>query len=560
MQHVHSGGKPNALVARETSLWLNLEVSAQRFAQKTAIQFFGNAVRFHTLHSQATALAGWLQQAAGVKKGDRVLLYMQNCPQFITAYYAILRADAVVVPVNPMNKAEEFRHYVVDSGARVAICSADIASACAGTGALAHVLITQYSDALLPEGAESADAPPAWLTAVHALPQGLGPTVTRWTDALTAQYNPTPHTAGPDDMAVLPYTSGTTGFPKGCIHTHRSVMHNTVGSSVWSDCRAESVVLSVLPLFHVSGMQHGMHMPIYCGATVVMLPRWDRQRAAQLISRFDVTHWMGNPTMVIDCLADPDVDTLDLSSLRHIGGGGATMPEAVAQRLKARLGLTYLEGYGLSETMAATHNNPTDRPKQQCLGLPTFNTIARVIDPETLAVLPPDTVGEIVVSGPQVFQGYWGQPEATRAAFVELEGKRFFRTGDLGHVDEAGYYFMADRLKRMINASGFKVWPAEVENLLYRHPDVHEACVIGTQDAYRGESVKAVIVLKAHAEGTTSAEDIIQWAKQNMAAYKCPRAVEFVHALPKSSAGKVLWRTLQDREPAPDALAGSPPQ
>lgn len=564
MQHAHTGGPPNTLVPRDTSLWFNLEVSAQRFAQKTAIAFFGHALTFQALHAQATALAGWLQQAAGVKKGDRVLLYMQNCPQFIAACYAILRADAVVVPVNPMNKAEEFRHYVVDSGARVAICSADIAGACVcpdlppGDG-LTHVLVTQYNDALPSGGTE---APPAWLTVTHPLPQGAGLAVTHWADALAARHEPAPHTAGPDDMAVLPYTSGTTGFPKGCIHTHRSVMHNTVGSSIWSDCRAESVVLSVLPLFHVSGMQHGMHAPIYSGATIVMLPRWDRQRAAQLIARFGITHWMGNPTMVIDFLASPDVDTLDLSSLRHIGGGGAAMPEAVAQRLKARLGLNYLEGYGLSETMAATHNNPAGAPRQQCLGLPTFNTEARIVEPETLAALPANTVGEIIVAGPQVFQGYWRQPEATRAAFVELDGKRFFRTGDLGRMDETGYYFMTDRLKRMINASGFKVWPAEVENLLYQHPDVHEACVIGTRDPYRGESVKAIVVLKADAQGKTSAEDIIQWARQNMAAYKCPRVVAFADALPKSSAGKVLWRELQDRELAADAAvapAAMPP-
>ena len=559
MQHAH------ALVPRETSLWTNLEVSAQRFAQKTAIEFFGNALTFQALHAQATAIAGWLQQVAGVQKGDRVLLYMQNCPQFIAAYYAILRADAVVVPVNPMNKAEEFRHYVVDSEARVAICSAELAGSgvCANAPPahwLAHLLVTQYADALPLDGVASEDTPPAWLTATHPLPHSTDPTVTRWVDALAAQRTPTPHTAGPDDMAVLPYTSGTTGFPKGCIHTHRSVMHNAVGACEWSNCRAESVVLSVLPLFHVSGMQHGMHAPIYSGATVVMLPRWDRQRAAQLIARCGVTHWMGNPTMVIDFLANPEVDTLNLSSLRHIGGGGAAMPEAVAQRLKAQLGLSYLEGYGLSETMAATHNNPANAPKQQCLGLPTFNTTARIVDPETLAVLPPNTVGEIVVSGPQVFLGYWNQPEATREAFVELDGKLFFRTGDLGHVDEAGYTFMTDRLKRMINASGFKVWPAEVENLLYQHPDVHEACVIGARDPYRGESVKAVIVLKAHAAGKTTSEDIIQWAKQHMAAYKCPRAVAFVDALPKSSAGKILWRTLQDREHAPDALAESPPR
>ncbi|MHA7683792.1 long-chain fatty acid--CoA ligase [Cupriavidus sp. PET2-C1] len=547
------------LVLPQTSLWANLEVSAHRYPDKAGIRYFGNATSFRELHTQATALAGWLQQKCGVKKGDRVLLYMQNCPQFIVSYYAILRADAVVVPVNPMNRAEEFRHYVADAGARVAICSADLASVAErATGELAladrlqHLLVTSYADALPPSHEFAEDTPPAWLTMSHPRPAGAMP----WAEALGAGLLPGPHTAGPDDMAVMPYTSGTTGFPKGCVHTHRSVMQSVVGGRAWYDSRPESVSLSVLPLFHVSGMQHGMNVPIYSGATVVMLPRWDREVAGRLISRHRITHWTCNPTMVVDFLASPNVAEFDLSSLHHIGGGGAAMPEAVADRLRETLGLSFLEGYGLSETMAATHVNPAARPKLQCLGLPTSNLDARVVDPVTLKELPPNEIGEIIVSGPQVFKGYWGKDDATRDAFVEIEGKTFLRTGDLGRMDEEGYYFITDRLKRMINASGFKVWPAEVENLLYKHPDVQEACIIGTRDPYRGETVKAVVVLRAHAKGKTTSEDIIEWAKKNMAAYKYPRTVEFVEALPKSGTGKVMWRQLQEAENA-QSVAGA---
>ncbi|WP_081488634.1 long-chain fatty acid--CoA ligase [Cupriavidus basilensis] len=546
------------LVLPQTSLWGNLEVSAHRYPDKAGIRYFGKSTSFRELHAQATALAGWLQQKGGVKKGDRVLLYMQNCPQFIVSYYAILRADAVVVPVNPMNRAEEFRHYVTDAGARAAICSADLACVVErATGELApadrlqHLLVTAYADALPSSHEFAEDTPPAWLTTSHPWPAGATP----WTEALGASLLPGPHTAGPDDMAVMPYTSGTTGFPKGCIHTHRSVMQSVVGGRAWYDSRPESASLSVLPLFHVSGMQHGMNVPIYSGATVVMLPRWDREVAGRLISRHRITHWTCNPTMVVDFLASPNVAELDLSSLQHIGGGGAAMPEAVADRLRGTLGLSFLEGYGLSETMAATHVNPAARPKLQCLGLPTSNLDARVVDPVTLKELPPNEIGEIIVSGPQVFKGYWGKDDATRDAFVEFEGKTFFRTGDLGRMDGEGYYFITDRLKRMINASGFKVWPAEVENLLYKHPDVQEACIIGTRDPYRGETVKAVVVLCAHAKGKTTPEDIIEWAKENMAAYKYPRTVEFVEVLPKSGTGKVMWRELQEAENA-QAVAG----
>jgi fatty-acyl-CoA synthase len=542
---------PAQIVLPETSLWYNLEVSAHRYPDKAAIRYFGSTVTFRELEAQATALAGWLQHVAGVKKGHRVLLYMQNCPQFIISYYAILRADAVVVPVNPMNRAEEFKHYLTDAGARVAICTGDLA-ACVEHAVseldpadrLQHLLVTQYGDALQSSHEYLEDAPPAWLSTAYPLSAAATP----WREALGADVQPGPHTAGPDDMAVMPYTSGTTGFPKGCIHTHRSVMQNTIGGATWTGSGAESVILSVLPLFHVTGMQYGMNGPIHSGATIVMLPRWDRELAGRLISRHQVTHWTNISTMVIDFLASPNLAQYDLSSLRYIGGGGAAMPQAVAERLLDEFGLCYLEGYGLSETMAPTHFNPFGRAKLQCLGVPVFNTDARVVDPVTLKELPPNDVGEIIVSGPQLFKGYWGKEDATREAFIEFEGKTFFRTGDLGRMDEEGYFFITDRLKRMINASGFKVWPAEVENLLYKHPDVQEACIIGTRDAYRGETVKAIVVLRTHATGKTTAEDIIEWAKANMAAYKYPRVVEFVDALPKSGTGKVLWRQLQEVE------------
>jgi fatty-acyl-CoA synthase len=236
-----------------------------------------------------------------------------------------------------------------------------------------------------------------------------------------------------------------------------------------------------------------------------------------------------------------------LSSLKVLGGGGAAMPEALARRLEEVIGLPFVEGYGLSETMAPTHINPPQRPKRQCAGIPFFNTDARVVDVEKFFELPPDEVGEIIVSGPQVFRGYWKQPEATAQAFLEHDGKRFFRTGDLGYYDEEGYFFITDRLKRMINCAGYKVWPAEVEAMLYAHPAIQEACVIGARDAYRGETVKALIVLKKEA-GRVSAQDITGWARDRMAAFKVPRLVEFVDELPRTATGKIFWRKLQEEE------------
>jgi fatty-acyl-CoA synthase len=363
---------------------------------------------------------------------------------------------------------------------------------------------------------------------------------------------PGPHTALPDDLVLLPYTSGTTGAPKGCMHTHRSLMANAANGR-WMHTGPESVSLAVVPMFHITGLVYGVLSSVYTGGTSVVMPRWDRELAGRLISRRRATHWVCIPTMVIDLFASPNYRSFDLSSLVSVSGGGAAMPQAVAQRLIDEFGITFAEGYGLTETAAPSHLNPPERAKLQCLGIPTFGVDSRVVDPQTLEELPPGEVGEIITRGPMLFSGYWGHPEATAAAFVEFEGARFFRTGDLGRMDEEGYFFLTDRLKRMINASGFKVWPAEVESMLFKHPAVQEACIIAARDAYRGETVKAVVVLRAEARGHVSAEDIMAWAAENMAAYKAPKRVEFVDALPKSGAGKVMWRLLQDQEAARSA-------
>ena len=543
---------PRELVVPQTSLWFNLEVAAARFPDKPALLFFGQSLGYAHLKDQAEALAGWLQ-AQGVQAGDRVAIYLQNCPQFVVALYAIFRANAVAVPVNPMNRADELGHYIADPETRVMICAADLAGFVATADAalpaaqrLKALLVTRYADAM-PDKLDAAEAPqPAilqWLHADPPLPAGA----TRWSEALSAGLKAGPHNAAPDDLALLPYTSGTTGLPKGCMHTHRTLMHNAV-SGQWSQTGPETVGLGVVPMFHITGMMIGALGSVYAAATLVLLPRWDRELAGRLFARWRITHWTCIPTMVIDLFASPNYRHFDLSSLRYIGGGGAAMPQAVAQRLQDEFGLTFAEGYGLTETAAPSHSNPMERAKLQCLGIPFFGTDARIVDPTTFEELPPGQDGEIIIHGPQVFKGYWRHPEATAAAFIEFEGKRFFRSGDLGRMDDEGYFFITDRLKRMINASGYKVWPSEVELLLFKCPLVQEACIIAARDAYRGETVKAVVVLRAEARGSAQPQQIIDWAREHMAAYKVPRIVEFVDALPKSGSGKVMWRALQDEQ------------
>jgi fatty-acyl-CoA synthase len=330
-------------------------------------------------------------------------------------------------------------------------------------------------------------------------------------------------------------------------------MPNAVGGALWGHASAETLSLAVVPMFHITGMLYGVISPVFLGSSVVIMPRWDRELAGRLISRHRVTHWTCIPTMIIDLFGSPHYRSFELTSLRYLSGGGAAMPQAVAERLLAEFGITFAEGYGLTETAAPSHANPPERAKLQCLGMPIFGVDSRVVDPTTLAELPDGEVGEIVTHGPMVFKGYWGHPEATAAAFIRIDGKPFFRTGDLGRRDAEGYFFITDRLKRMINASGYKVWPSEVELLLFKCPLVQEACIIASRDAYRGETVKAVIVLRAEHRGTAQPEDIIAWARDHMAAYKVPRLVEFAEALPKSGSGKVMWRLLQEAELAKPA-------
>ncbi|WP_018133472.1 long-chain fatty acid--CoA ligase [Effusibacillus pohliae] len=537
---------PKSLTVPQTSVYDNLEVTARRYPAKTAVHYYGADISYRQLVEEVNLLAGFMQNRLGVAKGDRVLLYMQNSPQFMIAFYAILRANAVVVPINPMLVTEELAFYIQDAEAKVAIVGQELLERIAplrqATG-LQDIILAAYSD--------YAPADSDFL-----LPPEVGaprltvddPFITCWRQALACGLLPGPHTTGAHDLAVLPYTSGTTGTPKGCMHTHCSTQANIAGAAVWSNLTPNSVVLTTLPLFHVTGMQHSMNAPIFAGSSMVVMTRWNRETAAQLIERFGCTHWTNISTMVVDFLSNPNLANYNLSTLEAVGGGGAPLPEAVGEKLYQLTGVRYFEGYGLSETISQTHFNPPDRPKLQCMGIPSFDVDARVVDPETLRELGPGEQGEVIVHGPQVFKGYWKRPEETEKSFVTIDGKRFFRTGDIAQYDEEGYYFMVDRVKRMINAAGYKVWPTEVESILYKHPAVQQACVIGVPDERRGETVKAFIVLHEKDRGKVTEQDIIEWSKQRMAAYKYPRIVEFLDQLPMSGSGKILWRKLQEAE------------
>ena len=539
-------GLPPAAHIPETSLFRNLEISARRYPAKTAIQFHGTAIRYADLLAEVEAMAGYLQQACGVAPGDRVIVFSQNCPQFIAAYFAILRADAVFVPVNAMLLHDELAHIVDDSGAVAAFVASELLERVMpllGQGPLRKLIVHAYGDAL---GDDAAGLPE---------PDGLGarigdielpPAAASWSAALALACVPAPHRAGPDDLCMLPYTSGTTGKPKACIHTHRTVMTSCVGSSLWRRTNPSSVYLAVAPLFHLLGLQNNVNSAVFWGGTIVLMPRWDREAAATLIERHRVSFWAALPAMLVDFFAQPGIESRDLRSLSMVTGGGAATPQHVNDLLKTRYGLDYVEGYGLTESANFLCANPVHKPKKGCLGVPTFGVDLRIVDPQTLWEVPRGEVGEIVVHAAQIMLGYWNHPEANEQAFFVMEGKRFFRTGDLASMDAEGYVFMRDRLKRMINASGFKVWPAEVEAALHAHPSILEACVIAAPDARRGETVKAIVRLRGGSRDDGAS--LLAWCREHMASYKAPRIVQIVDALPKSPTGKIAWRELQEQE------------
>lgn len=529
-------GVPESVPRPQGSLWQALAASAEAHPHKAAFVLGDEVLSYRELVRRAEALVGWLQRCAGVAGGERVLLWSQNSLAFVVATYAVLRADAVVVPVNAMWTADEARHVIADSGARAALVAAEfvprLASARAD-GLLRQVLV-------IGDGA-AAEAP---CETPCETPRETP--VTRWSAALATDEPPAPHLAMPDDLAVLPYTSGTTGQPKGCMHTHATVQSANRAASGWRAQTDADVFLSVAPLFHALGMQNGMHLPVMLGATAVLLPRWDRAAALALIERHRVSCWAAPPTMLLDFFGNPALEPAAVRSLRLVTGGSAPMPAVLAATMRERFGIAYQEGYGMTETASFLFGNPPHRPKPGSLGVPGPDVDCRIVDPETLRELRAGEVGEIVARGPQILRGYWRQPEASAEAFIDLDGQRYLRTGDLGRIDAEGYFFMTDRLKRMISVSGYKVWPAEVEARLLGHPAVLEACVIAAPDARSGEAVKAIVVPRPGAEIDTRA--LIAWCRETMAVYKAPKLVQCVGELPKSNTGKVLWRQLQEQE------------
>src|SRR3954463_5711783 len=517
---------------------------AKRVPDRAAIQFYGRAVTFAELDSAVGRFAGFLQ-ARGLQAGDRVAIFLENSPQFAIAYYGALRAGGIAVCLNPMHKAVELLHEFEDSGVRALVTSDqsyEVVEPIRAQTRLEVVVITSYRD-FLPEN-PTLPPPPSFLETRDGRPEG--------TDALldvlrTAPELKTQVPRSLSDTALLQYTSGTTGTAKAAEITHANLVSNCELQRVYLGAGDDEIVLGVLPWFHITGMECQMNMMAYMGSTLVAIGRFDLATVLRAIEVYRCTLTTFITTVNVAIVNFPKTKEFDLSSLRHCFSGGAPVPKEIARRWESITGHKLIEGYGLSETTAPTHINPPDRPKYGTVGLPLPLTDVRIgkrDEPGTEVAA--GEGGELAGRGPQVMKGYWKRPEATKEAFHD----GFFLTGDIGVMDEEGYFSIVERKKDMLKVSGFSVFPAEVEAILYRHPAVAEAGVVGVPDPYRGEDPVAFVVLKPEAKGKVREEEIAEWCRTEMAVYKAPRHVRFIDALPKTASGKILKRMLRDEAKA----------
>ncbi|MEM3564481.1 MAG: AMP-binding protein [Candidatus Jordarchaeaceae archaeon] len=531
-------GLPKTLDYPNIPLHQTLDDTAKRLPNKTSLIYYGTEIPFKEVKDNADRFATVLAEM-GVKKGDRVCLYLENSPQFVMAYYGALKAGAIVVPANPMFKEMELEYQLSDSGSETIVALDHLypyVEKVRDKVGLKNVFLTNIGE-YFPE------EPTLPIMDALKVEKKTYPRTIDFLEKLEeTKPNPPKLKFNPkEDLALLQYTAGTTGMPKGAMITHSNIMTNVYGGSKWVGTTDKDISVGVLPFFHATGMVHSMCNPILVGATSVVLARFDLAAFLEAISKYRCTLWVGITTIAVAIAMFADPKKYDLTSLRCSFAGGAPLGQEVIKKYKEVTGSDMIEGYGLSESISQVTVNPVDKPKYGSVGIPVFDVDAKVVDSETgTKELGFDQEGELIFKGPQIMKGYWKNPEKTKETLRD----GWLYTGDIGKMDKDGYIWIVGRKKEMINVSGYKVWPFEVEDFLYKHEAVQEVGVVGVPDEYRGETVKAVIVLKPEYRGKVTEEDIIKWAKEKMAAYKYPRIVEFKDSLPKSGAGKILRRVL----------------
>lgn len=540
---------PHELDYPEALLHHFLRKTALEFPEKTAIHFLGKELTFRYLYEAAEKLAGYLQ-SIGMVIGDRVALMLPNTPQAVISFYGILMAGGIVVQTNPLYTERELEYQMKDSRAKM-IITLDILlpkiTKIKEHTDLKQIIVTAMKDFLpFPKNIfYPFIQKKQYGIVVKAQHEGychLFTEILKQPKRSLIEYDQNDE----EDVALLQYTGGTTGFPKGVMLTHKNLVFNTSMCTAWlyRYKRGEETVLGVIPFFHVYGVTTILIFAVMQAFKMVLLPRFDVKTTLKTIHKQRPSLFPGAPTIYIGLLNDPDVQRYDLSSIDSCLCGSAPLPLEVQERFEKTTGGKLVEGYGLTEASPITHVNFLwDHPQVKgSIGVPLPNTDAAIFSLETGEILPPGEIGEIAVKGPQVMKGYWERPDETERTFKD----GWLLTGDLGYMDQEGYFYMVDRKKDMIIAGGFNVYPREVEEVLYEHHAVKEAVVAGVPDPYRGETVKAYIVLK---EGSSVTEaELNEFSRKNLAAYKVPRQYEFRKELPKTAVGKVLRRVLIEEE------------
>jgi long-chain acyl-CoA synthetase len=515
--------------------------SVARDPEGVFLRYFDGVITRAELDSLSDAFAAGLL-SHGLERGDRVGIYLQNVPQWVIALIGTWKAGGIAVSINPMNKARELHGLLADSRATVLVCLESLyplaQEAAEGTAVRTVVTTSELeyqtrSDPRVFDGAERIACDGA-VDMARMLEEHRG-------------QQPPPIVLSGDDVAFLVYTSGTTGPPKGAMNTHRNVVFNAQTYREWCHLGPDDVIFGVAPLFHITGLIGHIGVGLLVGCQLVLFCRFEPSVALEQIRDHGCTFTVGSITVFIALMNAPDSDREALATLSKIWSGGAPIPPATVKAFAAHYGQYIHNIYGLTETTSPSHGVPygADAPVDDAsgalsVGVPVYDTMVRIVDDERKE-LPVGEVGEIVISGPQVVSGYWDKPEESRTAFPEGA----LHTGDVGYMNEDGWFFIVDRKKDQINAGGYKVWPREVEDVLYEHEAVREAAVIGVADPYRGESVKAFVSLKPGA--SVDIQELADFCRQRLAAYKYPRQIEVLAELPKTVTGKILRRELRDR-------------
>ncbi|MBN2283763.1 MAG: AMP-binding protein [Deltaproteobacteria bacterium] len=524
--------------APEGNFYDLVKESVYRFPLKTALVFMGREVTYREMDELSDRLATALV-AMGVRKGDRIAVVLPLSIQAVLAFHAVIKLGAISVPCNVMFQDNEMSYILNDSGAQTVICLdllCPLIDRIKGRTGLRHVISVYIRDFSGPDG---------WVPPILTSEKQSIPGTVDFMELLES-YPPTPPAVtvnSKEDTALIIYTAGTTGPPKGVMETHYSMINACLAQCHTVGCDHDFVNLQILPMFHIGGYYLMLHPMLYKGGTVVLMPMFDAAEYLRLIDTWKVDSLVAIPTVYIALLGQPDLKSHDLGNLKVCIAAGAPVPSELQKRWHENTGIKLSQGWGMTECNAGAIVNLPNRSNPDSIGVPVAGE-AKIVNPETGEILPRGETGELMYRGLQVAKGYWNKPEDTKETF-QTDG--WLHTGDACYMDEEGFIFFVDRIKDLIIASGYNISPFDVESDIMQHPAVMEVAVIGVPDEYRGETVKACVVLKEEFRGKTTEEDILEFCKEKMATYKRPRIVEFIDMLPKSAIGKVLRRKLRER-------------